>query len=40
MMAHANEKINKNGRVTDETTKKQIKELLEALITWSIRLQK
>lgn len=40
MMAHANEKIDKNGRVTDETTKKQIKELLEALITWSIRLQK
>jgi chromate reductase len=40
MMPHANEKIDKNGRVTDETARKQIKELLEALVTWSVRLQK
>jgi chromate reductase len=40
MMPHANEKIDKNGRVTDEKARKQIKELLEALVTWSVRLQK
>jgi chromate reductase len=35
----ADKKIDKNGRVTDEETRKRIRELLEALITWTRRLQ-
>lgn len=40
IMPRANERIDKNGRVIDETARKQIQELLEALVTWSVRLQK
>jgi chromate reductase len=35
----ADKKIDKNGKVTDEETRKRIRELLEALISWTKRLQ-
>jgi chromate reductase len=35
----ADKKIDKNGKVTDEETRKRIRELLEALIRWTKRLQ-
>ena len=37
-ISNANEKI-KNGRVIDEQTRKLIKELLEALVQWTLRLR-
>lgn len=36
----ADEKIDEKGRVTDEKTRKKIKELLESLTTWTRRLNK
>jgi chromate reductase len=36
----ANEKIDENGKLTDETTRKKVKELLEALVAWTERLRK
>jgi chromate reductase len=36
----AQEKIDQNGRVTDQKTGDKIKELLEALVTWTRKLQK
>lgn len=35
----ADKKIDKNGKVTDEETRKRIRGLLEALITWTRRLR-
>jgi len=35
----ADKKIDKNGKVTDEETRKRIRELLEALIKWTKRLK-
>jgi chromate reductase len=40
MMPYARGKIDENGEVNDETTRKLIGELLEALITWTERFQK
>jgi chromate reductase len=40
MMPYARDKINENGEVKDETTRKFIGELLEALVSWTERLQK
>ena len=40
MIPYASEKIDGKGRVTDETARRKIKELLEALIAWTERLQK
>ena len=40
MMPHARDKINENGEVNDETTKKLIGELLEAIVSWTERLRK
>jgi chromate reductase len=37
---YADKKIDKNGRLTDEETRKRIRELLEALISWTKRLSK
>jgi len=34
----AGDKVDSNGRVTDEKTRKKIKELVEALVAWTIRL--
>ena len=36
----ADEKIDEEGRVTDEKTRKKIKELLDALAAWTEKLQK
>ena len=37
---YADKKIDKNGRLTDEETRKRIRELLQALISWTKRLSK
>jgi chromate reductase len=39
IVPYANERIDKNGRVTDETTRERIKESLGALVAWTKRLQ-
>ncbi len=36
----ANEKIDKEGRVTDPKTREKIRELLESLVAWTRRLKK
>jgi len=40
MMSYAQGKIDENGKVKDEATRKLIIELLEALVLWTERLQK
>ncbi len=40
IVTFANEKIDENGMLTDEHTKKKIKELLDALVVWTKRLKK
>jgi chromate reductase len=40
MVPFAQEKIDQNGRVTDPKTREKIKELLEALVTWTRKLKK
>ena len=40
IIPYANKRIDENGRLTDETTREKIKELLEALATWTVRLRK
>ena len=40
MVSFANEKIDKDGRVTDPKTREKIRELLESLIVWTRRLEK
>ena len=40
MVSSANEKIDKDGRVTDPKTREKIRELLESLIAWTKRLKK
>jgi chromate reductase len=35
MVPSAHDKIDENGRVTDQTTRQKIRELLEALVTWA-----
>jgi hypothetical protein len=40
MMPYAQGKIDENGKVKDETTRKLIIELLEALVLWTERLRK
>ena len=37
MVAFAQDKVDSQGRVTDENTRKRIKELLESLIAWTRR---
>jgi len=37
MVAFAQDKVDSNGRVTDEKTRKRIKELLENLVSWTRR---
>jgi chromate reductase, NAD(P)H dehydrogenase (quinone) len=39
MVPFANEKIDQNGKVTDEKTKKKIAELLESLVVWTKKLK-
>jgi chromate reductase len=38
MVPSANEKIGPDGKVTDEKTKKKIRELLESLVVWTRRM--
>ena len=38
MVPSADEKIGRDGKVTDEKTKKKIRELLESLVTWTRRM--
>lgn len=40
IVTFANEKIDENGKLTDETTRKKVKELLKALVAWTERLRK
>jgi len=40
IVTFASQKIDENGRVTDETTRKFIKELLENLVAWTRRLKR
>jgi chromate reductase len=40
IVTFASQKIDENGRLTDETTRKLIKELLENLVAWTIKLRK
>ena len=37
MVPFAKDKVDENGRVTDEKTRKKIRELLEALVSWTKR---
>jgi chromate reductase len=39
MVPQAQDKIDANGKVTDEKTRQKIKELLESLAAWTIRLK-
>ncbi len=39
VVTFAGEKIDDKGRVTDEKTREKIKELLKALVAWTIRLK-
>ena len=38
MVAHAQEKIDKDGKLTDQKTRDLIRQLLESLVAWTIRL--
>jgi chromate reductase len=40
MVPFAQEKIDRNGRLTDQKTREKIKELLEALVLWTRKLKK
>jgi chromate reductase len=40
IVTFASQKIDENGRLTDETTRKFIKELLENLIAWTRKIKK
>jgi len=40
MVPFAHEKIDKDGKVTDQKTKEKIKELLESLVAWTRRLKR
>jgi chromate reductase len=39
MVPFAQDKVNSNGRVTDEKTRKKIKELLQSLAAWTRRIK-
>jgi len=39
MVAHAHEKVDAQGRVTDATTREKIAELVQALVVWTRKLQ-
>jgi chromate reductase len=39
MVPSANEKIDENGKVKDEKTRKKIRELLESLVAWTKRIK-
>jgi chromate reductase len=39
MVPFAQDKVDSNGRVTDEKTRKKIRELLESLVAWTKRME-
>jgi chromate reductase len=39
MVPSANEKIDENGKVKDERTRKKIRELLQSLVAWTKRMK-
>jgi chromate reductase len=39
IVSFAKEKIDKDGKLTDEKTREKIRELLESLIAWTIKLK-
>ncbi len=39
MVPFANDKIDKNGKLTDQKTREKIRELLESLVAWTRRLK-
>jgi chromate reductase len=39
MVAFAQDKVNSDGRVTDEKTRKRIRELLQSLVAWTKRMR-
>jgi chromate reductase len=39
MVPQAQDKVDANGKVTDEKTRQKIKELLESLAAWTIKLK-
>ena len=39
MVAFADKKVDQNGNLTDETTRKLVKQLLENLVTWTKKLR-
>jgi chromate reductase len=39
MVPYAQEKIDKEGKVTDQTTREKIRELLESLVAWTHKLK-
>jgi chromate reductase len=39
LVARAESKFDANGRLTDETTRRFVRQLLEALVEWTLRLQ-
>jgi chromate reductase len=39
LVAHAGEKFDERGRLTDETTQRFVRLLLEALVAWTLRLR-
>jgi len=39
MVSSAQEKIDKNGKVTDQQTRERIRELLERLVAWTDTLK-
>ena len=40
MVSNAQKRFDENGKLTDETSKKLIQQLLEELVNWTRRLQK
>jgi chromate reductase len=40
MVPFANDKIDKDGKLTDQKTREKIRELLESLVSWTRRLKK
>ena len=40
MIPFVNDKIDKNGKLTDQKTREKIRELLESLVAWTRRLKK
>jgi len=39
MVPFAQDKVDGNGRLTDEKTRKKIRELLESLVAWTRRMK-